>query len=148
MQILRYVFAIASGLFVLAVAVQVFLAGMFLFADGSREAHVEWGYTIALMPLVLIVLAAAARPGWRLFGMTVALLLVTWLQVILAELQGVAPFIAALHPVNAMLVFGLGVLVTRRAIALARAPEADSASAAERAHPAAAPGPASTTTRG
>jgi Family of unknown function (DUF6220) len=148
MRILRYIYAAASALFVLAVAVQVFLAGMFLFADGSREAHVEWGYTISLMPVVLIVLAAAARPGWRLFGMTAALLLVTWLQSILAALKTIAPVVAALHPVNAMLIFGLGVLVTRRAIGLARTPEADSASAAERVHPAAAPGPASTTTRG
>jgi hypothetical protein len=148
MRILRYIYAAASALFVLAVAVQVFLAGMFLFADGSREAHIEWGYTISLMPVVLIVLAAAARPGWRLFGMTVALLLVTWLQSILAALKTVAPVVAALHPVNAMLIFGLGVLVTRRAIGLARTPEADSASASEGILAAAAADPASPTARG
>lgn len=148
MQIVRYAFAAAAALFVLAVAVQVFLAGMFLFADGSREAHIEWGYTVSLMPVVLVILAAAARPGWRLFGTTVALLLVTWLQSILAALRDVAPVVAALHPVNAMLIFGLGVLVTRRAIALARSPEARSAEARERVHTGVAPDPTSPTARG
>lgn len=148
MRILRYIFAVASGLFVVAVAVQVFLAGMFLFADGSRETHIEWGYTVSLMPVVLIILAAAARPGWRLFGMTAALLVVTFMQSILAALKTVAPVVAALHPVNAMLIFGLGVLVTRRAIALARAPEADSASGAERIPAGAAADPAPPIMRG
>lgn len=132
MQILRYTFAVAAALFVLAIAVQVFLAGMFLFADGSRETHVEFGYTIALAPLILVLLAGVARVGWRLFGLTVGLLALTWLQASLPALGELASWVAALHPVNALFVFGLSVLVTRRAYALARRGTAHQEIAAER----------------
>ena len=93
---------------------------MFLFADGTRESHIEFGYTLTLVPIVLVLLALLARPGRRIVGLTVLLLASTWLQPILAWFREDMPFIAALHPVNAMLLFGLGLLITRRAVAVAR----------------------------
>lgn len=130
-QSMRYLYAAAAAIFVAGIAIQVFLAGMFLFADGTRETHVEFGYTLTLVPIVVLVLAAAARPGWRTFGLTALLLLVTWLQPILAYFQKDAPFIAALHPVNALLLFGLAILVARRAYALARGSAVDENAAVE-----------------
>jgi len=133
MQLLRYLYAAAAALFVAAVAVQVFLAGLFLFADGSRETHIEFGYLLTLVPIVVLALAAAARPGWGTFGLTALLLGATWTQAILPWFHGAAPFVAALHPVNALLIFGLGTLVTRRALALARATTPRGAAEAKRA---------------
>jgi len=130
MQILRYLFAAACAIFVLGIATQVFLAGMFLFADGSRESHIDFGYTLTLVPIVLVLLALLARPGLRIVGLTVLLLALTWLQPILAWAREDVPFIAALHPVNAMLLFGLAILIARRAYAVARG-SARSGAAAE-----------------
>jgi hypothetical protein len=127
MQALRYLYAAVAVVFVVGVAIQVFLAGMFLFADGSRDTHIEFGYTLTLVPIVVVVLAALARPGWRHFGLAALLLVDTWLQPTLVYFQDSFPFVAALHPVNAMLLFGLGILVARRAIALARSTAANGA---------------------
>ena len=41
------------------------------------------------------------------------------------------PWIAALHPITAFIVLGLGIMVARRAIALARVDEAPAAPADE-----------------
>lgn len=131
-QAFRYLFAASAAILALGIAVQVFLAGMFLFADGSRETHIEFGYLLTLVPIVVVVLAAAARPGWRTFGLAVLLLGATWLQPILVYFREAAPFVSALHPVNALLIFGLGIVVTRRAVALARTAAPEPPTAAER----------------
>jgi hypothetical protein len=119
----RYLFAFSAALFVAGVAAQVFLAGMFLFAGGSREDHIGFGYTLTLVPILVLLLAVAARPGRRTIGLTALLLAVTWLQPVVTYAREAAPFVAALHPVNAMLIFGLGIVVARRALAAAREPE-------------------------
>jgi len=134
-QALRYLYAAAAVIFIVGVAVQVFLAGMFLFADGSRDTHIEFGYSLTLVPIVVVVLAGLARPGWRLFGLTVLLLVDTWLQPTLTYFRDAIPFVAALHPVNAMLLFGLGILVARRAISLARSTAANGAVAVPQVAP-------------
>jgi hypothetical protein len=121
MRALRYLFATATLGFVLGVAVQVFLAGMFLFAGGLRATHIDFGYTLTLVPPAILLLAFLARAGRRTIGLSVALLAVTWLQPTLVYFRNDMPIIAALHPVNAMVLFGLGVIVARRAVALARA---------------------------
>ncbi len=128
---LRYLYAAAAVIFVVGVAIQVFLAGMFLFADGARATHVDFGYTLTLVPIVVLLLAVVARPGRRTLGLTALLLLVTWLQPILTWFREDVPFIAALHPVNALLLFGLGIVVARRAYALARGSAAVETAAVE-----------------
>jgi hypothetical protein len=45
-----------------------------------------------------------------------------FVQSVLPSLRDAAWWLAALHPVNAMLVFGLSVLVARRAVTMARMP--------------------------
>lgn len=132
-QALRYLYAASAAILAVGIAVQVFLAGMFLFADGSRETHIEFGYLLTLVPIVVVALAAAARPGWSTFGLTALLLGITWLQPILTYFREAAPFIAALHPVNALLVFGLSIVVTRRAVGLARETATMGAAETERA---------------
>ena len=121
MQAIRYISAFVAVGFVLGIAAQVFLAGMFLFADGLRATHVDFGYALTLVPVAIVALALAARAGRRTIGLSVALLLVAWLQPTLVYFRSDVPIIAALHPVNALVLFGMGVVVARRAVGLARA---------------------------
>jgi len=122
MQLVRYLFAAMAALFAVGVVAQVFLAGMAVFGAGSWDDHVEFGYLVAIFPVLVIPLAALARAGRGSVWLTVAALVVAQVQTFLPWFRADVPWIAALHPVNAMVVFGLAVIIARRALALARGP--------------------------
>lgn len=120
MQIWRYFFAAVAVLFVVGVVVQVFLAGVGLFGAGNMAGHVGFGYLLSIVPLLPLLLAWPARTGRRTAALCAALLVASQVQTFLPLFSDDAPLVAALHPVNALLVFGLGFVVARRGLALAR----------------------------
>lgn len=124
MQTWRYLFAAAAVLFLAGVIVQVYLIGAMLFAGGSVENHRNLGYLLSLAPVIPLLLAWPARAGQRTVLLCAALLVAAFIQSILPGLRDSVSWIAALHPVNALLVFWLSVLVARRAVALVRVPDA------------------------
>jgi hypothetical protein len=109
-------YLVAAWLFVVAVILQVFLAGLSLFASAANwGAHKEFGYSLGFLVLLLIVLAFAGRIP-RTIGRWLALLLVVYaIQTILPNLRRDAPWIAALHPVNALAIFWIALTHARRA---------------------------------
>jgi len=128
MQTWRYLFAAAAVLFLVGVLVQVYLIGSTLFAGGNIEDHQSLGYILSLAPVIPLLLAWPARAGQRTVILCAALLVDAFVQSLLPSLKADAPALAALHPVNALLVFGLSVEVARRAVRLARS---EAAAAAE-----------------
>jgi hypothetical protein len=122
MQIWRYLLAATSVLFLVGVVVQVFLAGMGLsrLGGGDMATHIDFGYILSLAPVVPLILAWPARAGRNTAILCALLLVDTFVQTLLPEARGSLPFVAALHPVNALVVFGLSLLVARRAVVLAR----------------------------
>jgi hypothetical protein len=119
---LKALHAVLAWLFVAAVAVQVFLAGMFSFGDQSfRATHAEFGFTwVGFAALGVLVSALLARPGRRQVGLAALLIVLYIVQASLPGFRTTSVPVAALHPVNALLVFGLGVVVARRATTPAR----------------------------
>lgn len=108
-----------AAAFALVVVVQFFLAGMALFTDESWHAHVDTGYFAGLGLLALPLLALVARlPLLDLF-LSVSLTLAAWLQILLPQ---TTPWVAAFHPVWALVVLGLAAAVVRRAALSARRP--------------------------
>lgn len=108
-----------AAAFALVVVVQFFLAGMALFTDESWHAHVDTGYFAGLGLLALPLLALVARlPLLDLF-LSVSLTLAAWLQILLPQ---TTPWLAAAHPVWALVVLGLAAVVVRRAALSARRP--------------------------
>jgi hypothetical protein len=109
--ILRVVHALAAMVFVVAVVVQVFLAGaamLQLGGDGDFRAHVDFGYTwVGIAALLVVVTAALARAGRRRIGLSVLLLVLYIVQTLLPLASEDMPVIAALHPVNALILFAL-----------------------------------------
>ena len=75
------------------------------------------------------LLSWPARAGRQTIAMCAALLVLTFVQTLLLGRDDL-PWISALHPLTAFVVLGLGIMVMRRAIGLARA-EAALATAAE-----------------
>ena len=114
----RRLHAGVAWLFVAAVLVQVFLAGLGIFDAGLGFGwHVEFGYTvIGIITLgVLLSTIAAGLPG-REVGLSLLLLILYVVQTVLPQARTSLPVIAALHPVNAIVLFSIGVVIARRAM--------------------------------
>jgi Family of unknown function (DUF6220) len=133
MQTFRYLFAASAVLFVIGVVVQILLAGWGIAGLGGQgmNTHRQFGYWLSLAPIVPLILAWPARAGRRTIVMCAGLLVITFVQTLLPSTAPGLPWIAALHPITAFVVLGLAIGVARRAVALARAGDAVSASADE-----------------
>jgi hypothetical protein len=128
MQTWRYLLAAVAVLFVLGVLAQFLLIGLALTqlgGTGDTGLHVNLGYWLQIVPLVALVLCWPARTGRRTALLVAALFVDTFVQGIFPLFRDDVPAIAALHPVNALIVFGLGTMVARRAVALARSESAE-----------------------
>lgn len=115
---LRRVHAAAAWLFVAAIVLQVFLAGAAIASlggSGDFAAHIEFGYSgVFVAWLILIVFAVVARPPRREIGFVLGLLGLYVIQTLLPSFRSSTPVLAALHPVNALLLFALASWYARR----------------------------------
>ena len=121
---MRITFAIVAWLFVGGVLYQVFLAGIGLFNPGVDQfsAHRGFGWMLHLAPLLVLLFGWAAHPGRGTMWLLAALFMLVLFQPFLPSARVDSPMVAALHPVNAVLIFWLGMTIALRATALARAP--------------------------
>jgi hypothetical protein len=116
-SVLRQVHAWVAWLFVASIVVQVFLAGAAianLGGSGNFDAHAGFGYeVVGILALALLVTAIVARAGRRNIGIAVGLFVLYIVQTILPNLRDSMPSLAALHPLNAMVLFVLGIWYAR-----------------------------------
>ncbi|HET7496650.1 MAG TPA: DUF6220 domain-containing protein [Candidatus Limnocylindrales bacterium] len=116
MQILRRVHLALAWAFVAGVVVQVFLAGLGVFDSPERfEVHRTWGYTLELLPILLLVVAAVGRLGRRQLIYPAALFGMFILQSVFVALRTDMPTVAALHPVNGFGILLVGIAMAREA---------------------------------
>jgi hypothetical protein len=109
-----------SWLFLVAVVVQVYFAGLMLFGQESGSGlHENTGYILGTAGGLFLFLPPLARAGATTIIMGVMLTLVTFFQPNLTFARD-TPVIAALHPVNALLILALAILMVRRATELVR----------------------------
>ena len=120
MHTVRLAFIGVAWLFLACVVVQVFLAGLGVFAGAQNfTLHREFGYLFGWLTLVLLLLALVGRLGRRWIGLSVLMLVLFAFQSVFVALREVMPEAAALHPVNALAIFGVALHVARRSRALA-----------------------------
>ena len=116
---LRRVHAVAAAIFVAVIVVQVVLAGMAisnLGGSGDFSTHIEFGYTeVGLAVLAVLVTALLARRPRRDVGISVGLFVLYIVQTLLPAAKASIPFVAALHPLNAMVLFALATWYARHA---------------------------------
>jgi mercuric ion transport protein len=123
----RGIHLVAIWLFAACAVVQVFLAGLGVFAGPDRFAlHRDFGYTFSLLLLVVLVAAIVGRLGRRQIGWALLLMVLFALQSVFVAMRASAPEIAALHPVNGFLIIAVTSISGREAWAAWRAsrPEA------------------------
>ena len=116
--------------------VNIYLAGMAVFVDRSYwDIHREFGYAVSLIVPIFILLGLLSWIPRQLTAWLAGLLLYYLFHTILPVLQENLGWIAAFHPVSAVLLVWLGLSHARRAGALllegrALAPEPISAETA------------------
>ena len=121
----RKVHAWAAIAWVAVIAIQVLLAGLAianLGGSGDFKTHIDVGYSIGIVQLVALVLAFPAKASGRDKSISFGLLVLYIVQTLLPGLRSVSPVIAALHPLNAMVLFTLSIWYARHAWRLASAP--------------------------
>ncbi|MFO7271339.1 DUF6220 domain-containing protein [Sphaerobacter thermophilus] len=114
----RVAFRILAWLFVGCVLVQVLIAGLAIFDTPLRWSwHENFVHFFEYLPLILLVLAFTGRMPhrvrWLSFG-AFALIGLQYAFIGMARDWNM-PVIAALHPVNALLIFWVAVFLARSA---------------------------------
>lgn len=116
MRLIRRAHLVVAWAFVAGVVLQVFLAGLGVFDDPATfSAHATWGYTLEILPLLLLALAAVGRLGRRQLVFPAAVFGMFMLQSILVALRADLPMVAALHPVNGFAIAFVAVAMAREA---------------------------------
>jgi hypothetical protein len=120
-MVARYAFTTLAWLFLACVVVQVFLAGMGVFAGSANfETHRGFGYLFGWLTLLMLVVALVGRLGRRWAGFAGVLLVLFALQSVFIAFRGSVPAAAALHPVNALAIFWVAQHVARGSLSLVR----------------------------
>ena len=118
-SMLRELHAVVALLFVGTIVVQVFLAGAALAnlgGSGNFTTHIDFGYeAVGIAALGTLITAVVARLPRREVGIAFGLLVLYIVQTALPSFRGSIPMVAALHPVNALLLFGLAAWYARHA---------------------------------
>lgn len=114
----RRAYQVLAWAFVACVAAQVFLAGLGVFVSPIRWTwHETFVHLFEYLPLLMLVLAFTGRLSHRLRWLTALSFVLIGLQYAFIEIgrdTGVGE-IAALHPVNGLLIFWLAVTLARGA---------------------------------
>lgn len=108
--------------YIFALAVQFYAAGLGLFGAATFGTHALLGYGLVIGATTLTGLTLAARFPRRVIAVAAALIPLTVLQPVLAlTLRASAPSLAALHILNALLIFSLAMFVAQQTRPTARA---------------------------
>jgi hypothetical protein len=110
---MRVLYVVVAWALALCLLIQVFLAGLGIF--GSRSLltlHTTFVHYFGFLPILLIILALLGRTRHALVWWSLLLQVQIELQYGLAHAP--VAVVAALHPVNAVLMFWITIYVARR----------------------------------
>jgi hypothetical protein len=93
--------------------VQFYLVGAALFGVMTFELHRALGYLLAALVLVILIVALGGQLGRRAIGLSALLLVLIVVQALLPSLRSSVPWLAALHPVNALALMGVTAAIGR-----------------------------------
>lgn len=128
----RRLHAWAAILWVVAIIAQVLLAGQAignLGGSGDFATHRDFGYWMGVVQLIVLILAFPARMSRRDKTISAGLLVLYIVQTLLPPARTSVPFIAELHPLNAMILFTLSIWYARHAWRVAAGSDAAEVSA-------------------
>lgn len=105
-RIVRFIFALFASILFACIVIQVFLAGMAIFANpGNWAMHKAFVNYFAMMPAAMFLLSFFGRIGGGLRWISLALLAANVFQYMSIHLFSDIGLLAAFHTVNALLLF-------------------------------------------
>lgn len=116
-------YLILASLILMGVFLQGFLIGNFLFGGAAwgLAAHSFMGSVLVLLSLLLALTGLLTPMSGRMKSWGFLLLVLMIIQMILPATSKSVPLLAALHPANAMLLFGLNLFLIFRIQQMLRA---------------------------
>jgi hypothetical protein len=131
-QIARTLHLAVAWLLVVGLVVQIFLAGLGVFAGRPNfETHRTVGFLLQVLPLAMAITAWVGKLGRRHIVLAIVIFVLFFVQSFLLLARGSVPAIAALHPVNGFFMAWLAVWVARDAWARRAGAGASEAAARE-----------------
>ena len=109
----RNVAAIVAWGFVVAVVIQFYLAGIGVFR-GDYASHATFGHILELISVVLLILLVIVRASRVQIGLAVALVALVVAQNVFINVRATNPELAAFHPVNAVLILVVSIILAQR----------------------------------
>lgn len=113
----RILFQIHQGLvriFMAGLVLQFYLAGAPIFGVRlSFAPHRMLGFALTIAAILFLVLALVGRLGRKLISFSILLVSLTIVQAILPAFRVHTPWVAALHPVNALALMGITAAIRR-----------------------------------
>jgi hypothetical protein len=120
---IRMLYVIDAWLFPVAIVVQVFFVGLSLFTGQAFwSIHITFGHALGLLPLLLVCLSYLGRlssPAKRLAWLVLGIYLIQ--AEVFAAIRADVPLLAAFHPVLALVLFALALIIALRAQKVVRA---------------------------
>lgn len=112
----RISFALLSSLLVCCIVAQVFLAGLAVFVNPSNWAfHEGFVHFFEIIPVLMLVMSFVGKlPRWALWQ-SLGIFGLIFVMYFTANITSVLPWAAAAHPVIAIMLFWLSVIVHKRA---------------------------------
>jgi hypothetical protein len=111
----RTAYRVATGVFLVGVLGQVFLAGLGIFAHPANfVTHILMGAALHGLATLMWIMAAYTRQPLETTRLNGILFGVLTLQGLLPRLRVAIPALAALHPVNALVIFMIALILARR----------------------------------
>jgi hypothetical protein len=110
---IRALFIAALAAYLVGVLLQATLAGVALFVQPTMnfDVHRGMGYLVHLAGLGAFVLGLLSRPGRPLLWWIIAFGVVAFIQPLLPLARDDMPYVAALHPVLAIVAFAIGLRI-------------------------------------
>ncbi len=124
----RRAYLILAIIFAVGVMAQAFLAGAGIFLAGDWMLwHEGIGHLltspIPIIPLITLILSFTGRLSSADRWMSAGLFVLALVQPVVLYLRGLVPWLSALHPLNALLLFALPLLMSYRVWRLIREKE-------------------------
>jgi hypothetical protein len=112
-RIMGQVFQGVAWIFLAGLLFQFYLVGAALFGTASLQSHRMLGFTLATLAILLPIVALIGRMGRQKIILALVLLLLTVIQAGLPGFRSIAPWVAALHAVNAVALVGVTIRLAR-----------------------------------
>jgi hypothetical protein len=93
-----------------------------VFDTTGFEPHRSLGYTLSLLPFLMLILGVVGAMGRRVALLAIAIFALMILQSVFVVLRDSYPAVAALHPVNGFVILLLALVLARDSTSMRTAP--------------------------